>query len=408
MKFKQLLPVFLATPLFAADSSWLDNERLTGDWGGARTAQEEAGYKFFAYYNAIFAANVDGGNSTDSSYAGDLFMGAEFDLEKIFGWDNTKFVLSGINRHGRSIDEAVGGQYSVMQCVGGQNAFLYNVTLERTFFDDTLSVKLGRLSATDDFVGSPYYGFSVNNSVNGQIRAALFDGVMSSYPFPVWGGRVKYQPNDEAYAMLGVFQTPTDMFDRDAQGVDFKFESGDGVSIFTQVGWNPEFAERPAHFFAGMNTSLIYDMEKFNSTDTRDQFARFYGHADYQVYAESPGSDEGLVLFATLGYSPFQDVAIIPVQSTFGANYEGLFPGRDKDNTVFFATYGNFSNDYAAQQVNAGGNGSEYELVLEIGHRFQVTPSTYIQPDIQYIVNPGGTGDIPNALVLGFQYGAAF
>jgi porin len=407
MKSKLLLPLVLTTPLFAEGSSWLENDRLTGDWGGARTAQEEAGYKFFAYYNAIFAGNVDGGNSTDSSYAGDLFLGAEFDLEKIFGWDDTKFVLTGIDRHGRSIDEAVGGQYSVMQCVGGQNAFLYNITLEKKFLDDSLSVKLGRMTATDDFVGSPYYGFSVNNSVNGQIRAALFDGVMSSYPFPVWGGRVKYDLNDEAYAMLGVFQNPIDMFDRDTQGVDFNFESGDGVSIFTQGNWNPKFDNRPAHFFAGMNVAF-FEMDEFNSTETRDKFVRFYGHADYQVYAEAPGSEEGLVLFATLGYSPFQDAAIIPVQSTFGANYEGLFPGRDKDNTVFFATYGNFSNDYTAQQASAGAGSPEYEVVLEIGHRFQVTPSTYIQPDIQYIVHPGGTGDIPNALVLGFQYGASF
>lgn len=407
MKSKLLLTLILSTPLFAGDKSWWENDRLTGDWNGERTKQEEAGFKYFAYYNAIFAANVDGGNSTDSSYAGDLFMGAEFDLEKIFGWDSTKFVLSGINRHGRSIDDAVGGQYSVMQCVGGQNAFLYNVTLEKKFLDDALSVKLGRMSATDDFVGSGFYGFSVNNSVNGQIRAALFDGVMTSYPFPVWGGRVKYELSDEASAMLGVFQLTDDMFDRDTQGVDFKFESGDGVSIFTQGNWNPKFNGRPAHFYAGANVSF-FEMDKFNSADTRDQFVRFYGHADYQVYAESPGSEEGLVLFATLGYSPFQDAAIIPVQSTFGANYEGLFPGREKDNTVFFATYGNFSNDYTAQQVNAGEGSPEYELVLEIGHRFQVTPATYIQPDIQYIVHPGGTGDIPNALVLGFQYGASF
>jgi porin len=231
---------------------------------------------------------------------------------------------------------------------------------------------------------------------------------MSSYPFPVWGGRVKYQPSDEAYAMLGVFQTPTDMFDRDTQGVDFQFESGDGVSIFTQVGWNPEFAERPAHFFAGMNTSLLYDMDKFNSTDTRDQFVRLYGHADYQVYAESPGSDEGLVLFATLGYSPFEDVAIMPVQSTFGAHYTGLVPGREKDKTVFFLTYGAFSDDFADEKAAAGMAKPDYEMVLEVGHRFQVTPSSYIQPDVQYIVQPGGTGDIDDALVLGVQFGASF
>ena len=408
MKSKLLISLLLTAPLFAEGTSWLEGNRLTGDWKGVRTAQENAGFKTFAYYSGIFASNVDGGNSTDSSYSGDLFIGMEFDLEKLWGWDDTKFVLSGIDRHGRSVDDSVGGKYSVMQNVGGQNAFLYNVTLEKTFLDDTLSVKLGRMTATDDFVGTPYYSYSLNNAVNGQIRAALFDGVMSSYPFPVWGGRVKYQPNEEFYAMLGVFHQPTDMFDRDAQGVDFQFESGDGVSIFTQVGWNPKIAERPAHFFVGMNNAFDYDMDKFDSDGTRDKFARFYGHADYQVYAESPGSEEGLVLFATLGYSPFEDVAIMPVQSTFGANYTGLFPARDKDKTVFFATYGGFSNDYADQQTAGGDAESDYEMVLELGHRFQVTPSTYIQPDVQYIVQPGGTGAIDNALVLGVQFGASF
>lgn len=408
MKTKLLFSLIFITPLFAESSSWLESDRLTGDWNGARTQQEAAGFKTFAYYSGIFANNVNGGISEDSSYSGDLFIGMEFDLEKVLGWDKTKFVLSGIDRHGRSIDKAVGGQYSVMQNVGGQNAFLYNVTLEKLFLDDTFSVKLGRMTATDDFVGSPYYSYSVNNAVNGQIRAALFDGVMSSYPFPVWGGRVKYQPSEEFYLMLGVFQTATDMFDRDGQGVDFQFESGDGVSIFTQVGWNPKFDERPAHFFVGMNNSLAYDMPKFNSTGTRDEFTRFYGHADYQVYSEGPGNEEGLVLIATLGYTPFQDAAIIPVQSTFGANYLGLFPGREKDRTLFFATYGNFSNDYADEQAAAGNATSNYELVLEMGHRFQVTPSTYIQPDLQYIVNPSGTGNIDNALVLGVQFGASF
>lgn len=98
----------------------------------------------------------------------------------------------------------------------------------------------------------------------------------------------------------------------------------------------------------------------------------------------------------------------MPVQSTLGAHYTGLFPGREKDKTVFFATYGGFSSDYADEQDVAGKARSNYEMVLELGHRFQVTPSTYIQPDAQYIINPGGTGDIDNALVLGFQWGASF
>lgn len=407
MKTFLLLPLLLTSPLLAEGSSWLDGDRLTGDWQGVRTTQETAGFKSFAYYSGIFTSNVHGGNSTDSSYSGDLFIGMEFDLEKLLGWDNTKFVLSGIDRHGRSIDKAVGGQYSVMQNVGGQNAFLYNVTLEKTFLDDTLSVKFGRMTATDDFVGSPYYSYSVNNAVNGQIRAALFDGVMTSYPFPVWGGRVKYQPREDFYVMLGAFQLSEDMFDRDGQGVDMSIDSGDGVSIFTQVGWNPKLAERPAHFFVGMNNSF-FDMDEFNSSGSREQFTRFYGHADYQVFAESPGSEEGLALFATLAYSPYEDAAIIPFQSTFGMNYLGLFPGREEDRTMFFATYGSFSDHFAAERVAAGGGKPDFEMVLELAHRFQITPASYFQPDLQYIIQPGGTGDIDNALVIGCQFGASF
>ena len=404
---KTVITLALAATASVQASSWLEGDYLTGDWKGERTKLEESGLKYFGYYNAIFAANVHGGNSTDSSYAGDLFTGIELDLEKTLGWDDTTFVLSGINRHGRSVDEAVGGQYSVMQLVGGQNAFLYNLTLEKKFLDDTLSLKLGRMTATDDFVGSPYFSYSLSNAVNGQIRANLFDGVMTSYPFPVWGGRLKYQPNDEFYIMLGAFQLTENIFDRDQQGVDFKISGDDGISIFTQVGWNPKFDERPAHFYLGTNMAFD-DINQYNTTDDASKFVRFYGNADYQVYAESPGSDEGLVLFSTFAWTAQDEVAIMTTQSTFGANYKGLFPGRPDDRTVFFATYGDFSDAFAAEQVSNGGAEPDYEMVLELGHRFQLTEFTYIQPHAQYVVQPGGTGNIDDALVLGFQFGATF
>jgi porin len=34
-----------------------------------------------------------------------------------------------------------------------------------------------------------------------------------------------------------------------------------------------------------------------------------------------------------------------------------------------------------------------------------VTKWSYIQPDLQYVIDPGGTGDIPNAIVIGAQMG---
>ena len=65
-------------------------------------------------------------------------------------------------------------------------------------------------------------------------------------------------------------------------------------------------------------------------------------------------------------------------------------------------------DQHASGVVFAGGHFADSEKVLEVGHRFQVTKWSYIQPDLQYVIDPGGTGDIPNAVVIGAQMGVTF
>ncbi|HBR92540.1 MAG TPA: carbohydrate porin [Opitutae bacterium] len=409
MKIKTLT---LSLLIAATGSAWAESEpysdRLTGDWGGARTDLAEAGIEVFAYYNTITSSLVSGGIDDDTNFAGDLFAGVQFDLDKILGWDATTFTLTGIERHGSDVTPNVGSQYSVMQLVGGQNTFLYNVTLEKLFADGDIAVKLGRMTATDDFVGSSLYSYSLSNAVNGQIRAVLFDGVMTSYPFPVWGGRVKAKVSEDSSLQVGVFQLTKEMWDREKQGVDFSIDADDGVSLFVQYDWTPEINGKPARFFAGINQTFAFEMDEFNSTDTTDSFTRFYGHADYQVYRESADSDQGLTLFMTFAYTAQDEVAIVPIQSTFGAHYKGLLDSRPEDRTVFFMTYGGFSDEYSDELEAGLMSGVDYEMVFELGHRIQLTEYAYIQPDIQFIKNPGGTGDIDDAIVVGAQIGFSF
>jgi carbohydrate-selective porin OprB len=37
-----------------------------------------------------------------------------------------------------------------------------------------------------------------------------------------------------------------------------------------------------------------------------------------------------------------------------------------------------------------------------------VTPAIFVQPDLQYIINPGGDASVDNALVGGVRIGIAF
>ena len=86
-----------------------------------------------------------------------------------------------------------------------------------------------------------------------------------------------------------------------------------------------------------------------------------------------------------------------------GAYYRGLIPGRNSDVLALGYYHGFFSDDFSAEQVRQGELPQDYETGIELGYRYNVTDYFYVQPNVQVILNPGGRGDIDDALVLGAQ-----
>lgn len=404
-------------------------EHLSADWGGVRDRLFASGVDMFGFYNSILNGNVSGGiHPRHATYVDDAFVGFKFDLEKLAGWRGGLFVISGINRNGDDLTtKYVGSIFSTQQSVGGQRPFLYQVYLQQKFLDGRFTAKLGRFSASDDFNGSPLYGYSVNNGINGDIRNVLFDTRFSAYPFAVWSAVVLYDPTPEFNVKLGVFQTSDDMFENDDNGLNWGIEGSDGYTAIAQFGWSPQFGKRPVssmtgdsktsqpatmkgypgHYWIGFTYSEWDLYERFGG-GFEDRSYGFYVHADQMVYQETPGSDQGLTVFVASGYYPQTEIAIVPLQVNVGLNYKGLFPGRARDHTMIHFIYGDLSRDYARAVRRPGGRLAESEKVMEVAHRFQVTPWSYFQPDLQYVIDPGGTGDIPNALVIGAQMGFTF
>ena len=50
----------------------------------------------------------------------------------------------------------------------------------------------------------------------------------------------------------------------------------------------------------------------------------------------------------------------------------------------------------------------DYEAVLELTYRAQITPWFALQPDVQWIIHPGGSTAIDNALVIGLRAAVSF
>jgi carbohydrate-selective porin OprB len=64
-----------------------------------------------------------------------------------------------------------------------------------------------------------------------------------------------------------------------------------------------------------------------------------------------------------------------------------------------FSYYGGFSRYLPGQT---------YEMVLEWTYAIAVGRRLTVQPDIQYVINPGGVSSIGSAVVLGAQLGIEF
>ncbi|HEY8834334.1 MAG TPA: carbohydrate porin, partial [Chthoniobacterales bacterium] len=228
-------------------------DHITGDWGGARDRLFADGIDMFGFYNSIGNGNVSGGtHPRHATYVDDIFVGFKFDLDKLVGWRGGLFVVSGINRNGDDLTtKYVGSIYSVQQSVGGQRPFLYQVYLQQKFADNQFTAKIGRFSASDDFNGSPLYGYSVNNGIDGDIRNVLFDTRFSAYPFAVWAAALLYDPTPEFNAKFGIFQTSSRMFENDDNGLNWGIEGQDGYTAIAQFGWAPQFWKQPVHLTTG-------------------------------------------------------------------------------------------------------------------------------------------------------------
>lgn len=424
-------------PLGSKD--WWNDDYALGRWWGARTALYDSGIDFSLTYTNNLAGNPVGGMAQGFTYTDNIYVGSEVDFDKLLGWQGGSFIFSVLNRNGTNLSaKYIGNQFTVQQIYGNQTVVWYALLLKQTFWDERLLFKLGRFGTGDDFASSPLYWLYMNNGIDGNPQALPVNTGFSSYPNAVWGGMTQIKPTEEITAKFGIYQVSPRLGKMAYNGLDFSIRDGDGVLLITQWGWSPEFFKKPVPTGEEVNKTgdgkavvgksltdpvelkglpgnywfgayySAYNYSQFTSTQPLSNSYGFYWHADQMVFQESPGSDQGLTLWSAFVLSPQEEISKLPFQVNGGAVYKGLVPTRDEDWTIFGVIYGNFSGDYASSVTLPGQSSPDYELVFEWGYRIQMTNFAYVQPNLQYVIQPGGRSDIPNALVLGAQIGVTF
>jgi porin len=113
-------------------------------------------------------------------------------------------------------------------------------------------------------------------------------------------------------------------------------------------------------------------------------------------------SGQGLGWFGRIAFDP-QDRNDIGLYVDSGLTYKGLISSRDSDTVGVGFVYAQLTRGARQAAINAGSVGVGAEMALEVTYQAQVIKWLNIQPDLQFVINPGGNQDLKNALVIGVR-----
>jgi porin len=402
----------------------LSRQHLLSDRYGVRSWLEEHGITPTLTFATDALGNPAGGRRQGFTTGNNIALDLNFNLEKLGGPRGGSFQLSMSERFGTSLSRKYIGNAFSVQAIFGENTFrLVNVAYRQKLLDDRVEFQVGRIAAGDDFLVSPYNYVFIQNGFDGNPVSIFIDAPgMTPYPNATWGALVKGRPTKRTYAMGGLYNGDPSIHANKHHGLDWSMDGP--LFAIGEIGYQrnglPNDQGRTGNYKAG----FWYDNSQFTDFNTvarghapgvtRGEWG-YYGLFDQVLFRfGEPGDHRGFGVTGSILIAPDQSVSQMPFFSNAGFLVRGLFPSRRTDATGFGVVFGQFSNDLQdsqrrAQQTNPAVGAQRSETALELTHRFQFQGNAlFLQPDLQYIIRPGGTGRISNAFVAGVRVGINF
>jgi porin len=397
----------------APKSIW-EQDTLTGDWGGARTALKDKGIDVqLTYINEILDV-MRGGVNRRASYEGRLDLTVETDLGKLIGWDGFMTHVTVFNIHGSKDNAAT----NVGSIADPSNIDAYRTTRLFTAWlqygdpaynkdkpsqSDRFSLRIGQLAADDEFLTSPTAGGLINGTFGwAAIQSANITNGGPAYPLATPGARIQVRPVDDIAIRAAIFAgdpagdncNGSNPQICNNNGLTFSTSGGALAMVEAELGVNQAKAAKglPGVYKIGLwYASADYADIRFG-TNRNGNFG-VYGVADQTIWQSG---DTSISVFTRAGVVP-TDRNAVSFYIDGGVGLKGLLPGRADDTLTFGVAYEKISPDaIAADRDAALPVIRSNETVFEVSYAAQIAPWWVVQPDFQYIVHPGGNVEDPS------------
>ncbi|WP_419737202.1 carbohydrate porin [Pseudomonas sp. COR18] len=413
-----ILLLALASSTAIAEGDLLSRSTMTGDWGGLRHQLEEEGVRFTGDYSGETAYNADGGLHRSARYSQNIKLGVQFDLSKLYGWENAGKVQLTINdRRGNSASqELVGNRLPIQENYGGLYTRLTELSYENSLFTPALNVKLGYMAMGNDLGGldSGILCNFMNAGFCGHPLNMSGGSGWTNYPNAHLGARVKYDLSRSWQLRVAAFNVDPESNGNSSRAWHLGPKHTTGTVLPVELVYKPQ-GELPGEYKLG----YYYDSSDVKRIGSSKEVSGRSGHyllAEQAVWNDAGSPGRSLHVFGQ--YSASSEAAS-PFTRWYGAGVVLYKPfgGRPRDTVAL--GYGRAVPNPRSRDLledaafNAGQPFPDIdnaERLIELSYGYQATPWLTLRPDVQYIIEPGAFSgkDIDNALVFGLQVKATF
>jgi porin len=416
---------------------------------GVRSALEKAGVRFtFTYFGDAFA-NPVGGVKQGAGYDGRFGTIIDADLEKILGWQGASFHASIHQIHGTQFSATnLANLMTVSGIEAPPSTRLFNLWIEQKIGAD-FSVRAGQYTAAQEFLTSANANLFVNSTFGWPMAAAQdLPSGGPAYPEATPGLRLAWTPSDRLTVRAAVFNGdpagpgPGNPVQRDPFGLAFRvndppfgifetaYDWGDQSPAQTPAPGNPNqegtdigvgrsHAAGPEANLAGslklgawLHTGSFAD-PRFDSRGEllaatggtprqhRGNLAA-YAVVDQELWRVPGQESRNLNGFFRLSASP-SDRNPVDLYADGGLTFNGPLAARPDDIIGLGVAWGRISpsaQSYDRDLIALTGQGMpvrDYELALELTYQWKIATNWMIQPDLQFILHPGGHVPLPAA-----------
>lgn len=368
---------------------WLDGNYATGKWFGARPLIEEHGVTInSSLLYSPFMKTGGGFNGETSTKGYSLYnLSVTVDTEKAGLWKGGTFYTLYQKKTGYGMAGSAGAMGDWMQYDGWEGRQVNQISecwYQQKLFKDKLRLKFGKQDANIDFgfLNSGWNFLNLAFSVNPTTP-------MPTYPDPALiGFMAEINPKEWLSIRNGIYSRYSNPFNITEVEVKTKIKKMSGR--YMAGAW--EMSDT-----TGMGVAVSTDANGIVSNYYNRNFGCYVGF-EQMVYKEKKNDDndmQGLVVFGQAGMSPSNKNDMSKYLGG-GINYVGAIPKRDKDIIGIGVANGSFASRLAPLTSQVGS-----ETAIECFYRAQITPWFYLQPDIQYIMNPSGT--YANSVAIGLR-----